>query len=1048
MKTTTQAGVALAGAFLLLTWSIGCAAPASASKLTSALHWRSVGPYLGGRVTSVTGVASEPGRFYATYAGGGVWQTDSYGKHWKEISAKDFKTANIGAIAVAPSNPKIIYVGAGDSAPRNTVLTAGGGTGGIYKSTDGGKSWTHLGLRKTNIISWIVVDPKNPDIVYAAALGHLFAPNPQRGVYKSADGGKTWKRVLYVNDKTGAIMLAMDPSNPQVLYAAMWQVSRRPWTLSSGGPGSGIYKTTDGGSNWTNITHNPGLPTGIFGKVGIAVAPSKPSVVYALIQASYKGAPGGLFRSENGGHTWNLVNDSMAITQRAFYYMRVYVGPKDANTIYLPNVGVYVSHDSGKTLHPLHPPHGDNHALWIDPKNPNILIEGNDGGATVSLDGGKKWSTEFNQPTGQFYHVNLDDQFPFHIYGAQQDRGSIESASAVRSGGIGGVWQTVVGGEMSWVVPKPGQPWISYGSGYYSKELKENRHIQQITNISPWPAYKFGVKGAKVKYRFGWWHHPVVTVTDHPNELLVGANVLFKTTDGGLHWKTISPDLTRNDKSKQQRSGGPISKDVTGEEMFDTISAIAISPLNGKHIWTGSDDGLVYVTRDGGTHWDQVRPPKLPKWSTISAIQLSHRHQGTAFVAASRYMWDDFHPYLYKTTDYGNHWTQITSGLPASEYVTSVVQDRNDPDLLFAGTSSTVYMSLDDGNHWQPLTLNLPAVRVTDVAIQGAQHSLVISTFGRAFWVLDNLQFVEQLASAKVADDHPYVFKPQQTWLVKRRTGGFGARTRTGNAGKNLSAGATVFFHLPSDYNGRTPVKLSFTTQDGKLIRTYTLPVKPEKTHVAKTVVLKKHEKPKKLHPGMNRFLWNLRYPNAVDINGIFNTSDGAAKPMGPEVLPGKYDVVLHYGHHTQRQSFVIKLDPRLDTTHAQLQQRFALQMRLYQALNQLDTTVNQAIDARDALKKATANSSNSGSDANKVLAQLEHGIDDVVDLKIQSSEGELVFPGRLRAHLSQIAEQVGRAFVAPTASMRQVADMYIAHERKAVKSLQANIHRAKETLK
>ncbi|MGH9484310.1 MAG: WD40/YVTN/BNR-like repeat-containing protein, partial [Terriglobales bacterium] len=618
---------------LCLVLPLAIMAQTPSASLTSALSWRSVGPYSGGRVTSLAGIGSEPSVFYMGTAGGGVWKTTNYGHSWRPITEKFFKpntSGTVGAIAIAPSNSKIIYVGTGDSAPRNTVLTGAG----MYKSTDGGKTWNYIGLGNTHIITWILIDPQNPDVVYVAALGHLFGPNPQRGVFKTTDGGQTWKKILYVNDHTGAITMAMDPSNPQVVYAAMWQMTRRHYTFSSGGPGSGLYKSTDGGATWSNISHRPGLPTGIFGKIGVAVAPSDPNVVYALIQADFEGQAGGLFRSDNAGQTWRLINKSMDITQRAFYYGRVFVDPKDANTIYLPNVGVYVSRDAGKKLIALRPPHGDNHAFWVNPDNPQILIEGNDGGAAVSLDGGKDWSSESNQPTGQFYHVNLDDQFPFHIYGAQQDRSSVEGSS----GAPAGVWTNVRGGEMSWVLPTPGKPWITYGSGYYGKEWRENRRTGHVTNVSPWPAYKFGLAGTKIKYRYGWIHHAGLFL--NPQTLLLGANVLFETTDQGQHWKVISPDLTRNDPSKLGRPGGPISADVTGEEMFDTISSIAASPLNQQEIWVGSDDGLVHLTTDGGANWTEVRPPQLPTWSTITCIEPSATAAGTAYVSASRFDWD------------------------------------------------------------------------------------------------------------------------------------------------------------------------------------------------------------------------------------------------------------------------------------------------------------------------------------------------------------------------------------------------------------------------
>ena len=1023
---------------LFLASAAAPAAPVPVGKLTSALQWRSVGPYTGGRVTTVAGIADEPNVFYMGTAGGGVWKTDDYGHGWKSISDKDFKSNNIGAMAIAPSNSRIIYVGTGDSAPRNTVLTGEG----MYKSTDGGKSWQYIGLGDTHIISWIIVDPTNPDVVYVAALGHLFASNPDRGVFKTTDGGKTWKKILYVNEGTGAISLAMDPSDPGVLYAAMWQMSRKHWTFASGGPGSGIYKSTDGGASWTNISHRPGLPTGIFGKVGLAVAPSRPNIVYALIQADYKGQAGGLFRSDDAGRSWKLANNSMDITQRAFYYMTVFVDPKDPDTIYLPNVGVYVSHNGGKKLTALHPPHGDNHVLWINPSNPQLFIEGNDGGATVTLNGGKAWSSEDNQPTGQFYHANLDDQFPFHIYGAQQDRSSVEAPSAMPAGTIPPVWKDIQGGEMSWVVPTPGRPWVTYGSGYYSMEWREDRRTGLITNVSPWPAYKFGLAGSQIKYRYGWIHHAVVFAAKDPKELLMGANVLLQTTDEGIHWKPISPDLTRNDKSKQARPGGPISADVTGEEMFDTLSSIAVSPLTDDVIWTGSDDGLVYLTTDAGRNWRQVRPPTLPAWSTVSCIEASHTDEGTAYVSASRFEWDDFRPYVYKTTDYGRHWTQITSGLPQDQYIESVRQDPNDPDLLIAGTSATVYFSLDGGQQWQPLTLKLPAVRVDDVEIQPEQHAVVLATFGRGFWVLDNLQFLEQLAASEVASDAPHLFKPQQSWLVTRRMGGFGPH---GPGGQNLPSGVTVFFQLPSDYNGSTPVKLSFSDASGKLVRSFPLHLekktKPAPPSENPAVARKEsEEKATGVHAGMNRFQWDLRYADAVDVKGIYNSFFAAAPPVGPEVLPGTYYATLTYGDTTQKQPFVVKLDPTLQTTQAELQQRFDLLMRVHDALNRLDTNLNQAIDARDALQKAMTDKHVSARKAKREIDHLNRDIDGLVDLKIQSGEGALVYPGRLRAWLTSIAGQVSMAFVPPTPAMVEVADGYVSDAIAGASRLRSDI--------
>ncbi|MGH8280158.1 MAG: WD40/YVTN/BNR-like repeat-containing protein [Gammaproteobacteria bacterium] len=1026
--------------------AIGLPAAQSAAlapaELTAALQWRSVGPYVGGRTIAVSGVAQQPNVFFVGATGGGVWKSENYGATWRNISDGYFSNANIGAIAVAPSNPDVIYVGTGESDIRNTLLTGDG----MYKSTDAGKTWKHVGLADTHIISWIVVDPNNPDVVYAAAMGHVWAPNAERGVFKSTDGGATWNKVLYVNDQTGAITLAMDPANPQVLYATMWQAYRRHWTMSSGGPGSGIYKTTDGGAHWTNITHNAGLPSGIFGKAGIAVAPSNPNVVYALIQAktSNPAKPGGLFRSDNAGQTWAMVNDSSNITQRAFYYMRVYVNPKDPNTIYLPNVGVWESHDAGKTLIELHPPHGDNHAFWINPNNPEILIEGNDGGATVTQDGGKTWSQEHNQPTGQFYHVNLDNQFPFHIYGAQQDEGSTEGPSAVAAGGIPGTWTRIQGGESAWVVPQPGAPWITYASGYYSLLWREDRKTGLIQSINPTGDFAEGAAADELKYRFAWIHHPILFAPGNPQELLEGSQYVLKSMDHGQTWTEISPDLTRNDKSKQVRPGGPISADVSGAEAYETISSIAVSPLNDNVIWAGTDDGLVHVTTDGGVHWSAVHPAGLPEWITITCIEASHDAPGTAYLTASHYQWDDFKPYVYMTTDYGAHWIELAAGLPDNQYVESIRQDPNDPNLLFLGTSKTVFVSFDGGLHWSSLALNLPPVRVSDIAIQPDQHAVVLATHGRAFWVLDNLQFLEQAGKAQVAADEPYLFAPQQTWLVKRSSGGFFSAP---DQGENLATGATVFFHLPANFNSHTPVKLSFTTASGALIRSFTLPVAPVKNLGVPDETLKSPP----LHPGMNRFQWDLRYPNAVEVQGFWVPSPAGgdnATTIGPQVVPGTYYAVLDYNGRVSKQPFAVKLDPRLSTTQAELQARFDLLMQLHVALNTLDTRLNQAIDARDQLQKAVSSRQVSASRAQAALSALDNTMGQLVELRIQSAEGTLVYEPKLRTHLAYIADDTSLGFVAPTVAQQQAAAKRMAEARVGEASLQTAISQADALLR
>ncbi|HKS93717.1 MAG TPA: glycosyl hydrolase [Gammaproteobacteria bacterium] len=1025
---------ALLAPALLLAMPAARTAVLSPAQLTGELHWRSVGPFVGGRVIAVSGVAQQPNLYYMGAVGGGVWKSDNYGHTWENISDKYFDNNNIGAIAVAPSDPKVIYAGTGESDIRNTFLTGDG----MYKSTDAGKTWNRIGLADTHVISRIVVDPKNADIVYVAALGHVWSSNSERGVYKSTDGGKTWKKILYVNDQTGAIDLTMDPANPQILYAAMWEAYRRPWTLSSGGPGSGIYKSTDSGKTWTNITHSAGLPTGIFGRVGLAIAPSNPDVLYAIIQAQYQGEAGGLFRSDDAGRHWALVNHAMSLTQRAFYYSTVFVDPKDPNTLYAPQVAaLWVSHDGGKTFSKLHTPHGDNHALWINPANPQIMIEGNDGGATVTQDGGKTWSQEHNQPTGQFYHVNLDNQFPFHIYGAQQDEGSSAGPSAVPDGGIPtDAWQDVRGGESSWVVPQPDAPWITYASGYYAVMFRDDRRAGIVQSITPAPIYYDGAAADKLQYRFGWIHHPILFVPGNPQELLNGAQYVLRSLDYGVTWTVISPDLTRDDKSTQGRPGGPISADVSGAEVFPTITAMAVSPINDSIIWTGSGDGLVYLTTDNGEHWTPVRPPSLPAWSTVTCIEASHRDPGTAYLTASRYQWDDFKPYAYKTTDYGKHWTALTSGLPDDQYLESVRQDPNDPSLMFLGTSKTVFVSFDSGSHWASLALNLPAVRISDIAIQPDQHAVVLATHGRAFWVLDNLQFLEQLGKAQVASDQAYLFAPQQTWLVKRSLGEF---TRP-DEGENLAPGAAVFFNLPADYDGHSPLTLSFTAADGTLIRSFALPL-----------VNKGTNKSQPLHPGMNRFQWNLRYPDATEVTGFHPpfVDDGYDDQLtGPDVLPGTYFAVLDYRGTVSKQPFEVRLDPRLTTTPQQLQARFKLLMQIRDTLDSLDGKLNQAIAARSALQKAVTDAKVSTRRARTALAALDRDIGDLVQLKIKSSEGDLVYEPMLRSHLALLANDIEINYMPLTQVQKQGYAILSGRARTGEARLQSDINQAEKLLK
>ncbi len=1012
LRTTT-----IAVAFTLAAASIAAGDQAAGQSIVAKLAWRSVGPFIGGRVVAVAGV---PGRnlFYMGAVDGGVWKSTDYGIKWVNISDGTLPgdSNSIGAIAVAPSNPNVIWAGTGESDIRGDMITGDG----VFKSTDAGKTWAYAGLRDTHTTSAIAIDPRNAGVVYVASMGHAFAPNADRGVFKTTDGGKTWTKVLFVSDATGAIALSMDPQHPATLYAAMWQAQRQPWKLTSGGPGSGLYKSTDGGAHWTNLSHNPGYPRGVLGRIGVGVAASDPRVVYSIVQAK----AGGIFRSDDGGATWRRTNDDMELRQRAFYYMSVYVDPTNPDTIYVPNVeAAWVSRNGGKTFRSLRPPHGDNHIVWVDPRNPKILLEGNDGGATVSTDGGETWSGEHNQPTGQFYHVSIDDRFPFHIYGAQQDEGSIEGPSASVSGAISGdEWQRVAYGESTFVAPQPGDPDITYGSGYFSIFLQYDATIGQYRSVSPWPDYQEGASSAELKYRFGWTH-PVLFSPANPKQLLIGSQYVLRSDDYGRTWQTISPDLTRNDPRTEGPTGGPVDLDQTSAEIYPDISSLAVSPLDNNVIWAGSADGPVHVTSDAstgsaqGAHWSAVTPPALPQTAQISSIEPSHVAKGTAYLTASRYMWDDFHPYVYETQDYGAHWTAMTAGLPSDQSAFVVRQDPNDANLLFLGTKSSVYVSFDGGAAWQPLALNLPKVQVRDLAIDTRQGAVVAATHGRAFWVLDNLALLEQLSRSGLAaaNGAPQVFAPQTAWLTHAYEA---SAYPVSGAGENPPFGATVFFNVPASYNGKTPVTLTFSDASGAAVRAFALHLKtkPQPTPAAPLFASAARERQADfeatgIRAGANRFQWDLRYPDATQVTGFqppIAAGGEEDQVSGPVVLPGTYTATLDYGGTATRASLAVALDPRIHVQPDALAARFALEQRIHATLDALDRKVNEALALR----------SHAGPNA-----ALDSAIAGVVQLKITSSEGDLLNEAKLHDRLAFLAADIEMAYDRPTAAQSAVFD-------------------------
>lgn len=989
---------------------VAAATQSPAQQLIGKLSWRSIGPYIGGRSVAVAGIPSQPNVFYFGGVQGGVWKSENYGANWTNIT--DDKIPGIadpiGALAIAPSNSNIIYAGTGEADIRQDFDTGDG----VYKTTNGGKSWSYAGLRDTHMIAKLAIDPRNPNVVYAASMGHVFKSNSNRGIFKTTDGGATWHKVLFVNDQTGGIDLSMDAHNANVLYAAMWQAQRQPWKLTSGGPGSGLYKTTDGGAHWTKISTNPGFATGIFGKIGVSVAPTNSRIVYAIVQAG----DGGVFRSNDAGATWKRVNSEWKLRQRAFYYTAIFVDPTNAEVAYAPEVdAVYKTKNGGKTWSGLQTPHGDNHIVWVNPRNSRIILVGDDGGGTVSVDGGDTWSSEHNQPTGQFYKVALDDQFPFHVFGPSQDEGAFEGPSADVGAGIAPeAWHPVALGESTYVAPDPDDHDVTYGSGYYSSFVRLNYKTGDEKNVSPWPRYMAGASSAETKYRFGWTH-PIFFSPADPHELLVASQVVFSSMDKGQTWKIISPDLTRNDPSTEGPSGGPVYWDQTGAETFPDIASLAVSPIDANLLWAGSADGLVHVTTDHGAHWTLVTPPQLPQWAQISSIEPSHTQKGTAYLTASRYQWDDYHPYVYETTDYGAHWTTITSGLPSDQYAFAVRQDPREPQLLFVGTRSTAYVSLNGGTQWMPLTLNLPGVQVRDLAIDTREGELVAATHGRAFWIMDNIAVLEQLARQSTQSvATAQLFTPETAWLSNAYGGS--EFFSPDNTGENPRYGGSIFYNLPPNYNGSVPATISFLDANGTTVRSFTLhhkPAHPAKLSLEQILNLDEAQRRQRAldrvtaaQAGMNRFQWDLRYPPAYDYPGFRSvpTDDWPDVGDGPTIVPGNYTVVLQYGSQRLQAPLKVQLDPRFHATPADLQARLALEMELLNSIDRLDRAILAATSTRERLPAAQRSA-------------LDDEIASLTLLHVSSSEYDVIHPTKVREQLAFLMNSLEAAYAKPTAA-------------------------------
>ena len=999
--------------------------------LLKALQYRSIGPYRGGRSAAVAGVPSQPFVFYYGATGGGVWKSTDGGINWESISdGSVFGTGSVGAIAVADSDPNTIYVGMGESPIRGNVSRGDG----VYKSTDAGKTWKRIGLEDTSQIARIRIHPKNPDLVYVAALGHVWGPNDQRGVFRSKDGGKTWEKVLSRGPKAGACDLIIDPTNANVLYAAFWEVYRKPWTLESGGPNGGIFKSTDGGDTWTELTRNNGLPKGTIGNIGITVSPANPDRIWAIVEAE----EGGVFRSDNGGTSWTRVNEERRLRQRAWYYTRIYADPKNADTVYVLNTGFYRSNDGGRTFTGISVPHGDNHDLWIAPDDPNRMIESNDGGANVSFNGGRSWSDQ-DQPTAQFYRVALDNDFPYNVYGAQQDNSTVRIASRTTDVGIGtSDWYDVGGGESGWIAPSPKDSQIVFAGSYGGLTTRYDHRTGQFRDVNPYPDNPMGAGADVLKYRFQW-NFPLVFSPHDPNKLYCAANVLFMSTDEGSSWQIISPDLTRNDKSKQASSGGPITKDNTSIEYYDTIFTVMESPVQAGTIWTGSDDGLVQLTRDGGKNWSNVTPPSsiMPEWIQINSIEASPHDPGTAYVAATMYKFDDNKPYLYKTTDYGKSWKKITNGIPATAFTRVIREDPNKRGLLYAGTETGMYISFDNGEHWQSFQLNLPIVPITDLAIQKRDNELVVATQGRAFWIFDDLPVLHQMMDAGgfSAAGETKLFAPKESY---RMPGGGGFPLGpTATVGRNPANGVVVYYSLKT--KPASDVDLEFFDPAGKSIRKFTAKVKREGSAPAAAPAGPPPGEgsfgggappPLPTEVGLNRFVWDTRYADAVRFPGMILW---AGETRGPKVPPGTYQVKLTVDGKTQTQNFEIKADPRLTTTPADYAKQLELGLKIRDKLSETHNAIVEIRDVRkqveDLLKRVSGQPNfkvvnDAGTALNKKLTEIEETL---YQTKNQSSQDPLNFPIRLNNKLAALGGVVGGAEAAPTTQSYAVYDELVA---------------------
>jgi photosystem II stability/assembly factor-like uncharacterized protein len=966
-------------------------------KLYHALEWRSIGPFRGGRSAAVTGVPGKPNLFYMGATGGGVWKTTDAGNTWNNIS-DGFFGSSIGSVAVSEWDNNVIYVGQGEGTVRGNVSYGHG----VWKSTDAGKTWSFSGLKDSKHIPRIRIHPKNPDLVYAAVLGDLFKSSEERGVYRSDDGGKNWKRILFANADAGAVDLCMDPNNPRVLYASMWRIRRTPYSLESGGAGSAIYKSTDGGETWKNISTNEGLPKGIWGISSVSVSPINSNRVYAIIENEN----GGVYRSDDGGATWRKMNEDRNLRQRAWYYTKIYADTKDEDICYVMNVSYHKSKDGGKTFQSYNAPHGDHHDLWIAPEDNQRMVIADDGGAQVSFDGGENWTTYHNQPTAQYYRVVTDNHFPYRIYGAQQDNSTQRIAHRTDGFSIGERdWEPTAGGESGHIAVDPTDNDVVYGGSYDGLLTRVNHNTGEERNINAWPDNPMGHGAEGAKYRFQW-NFPIFFSPHNPKKLYAASQHLHVSYNAGESWELASPDLTRNDPTKLGPSGGPITKDNTAVEYYCTIFAVAESPYEKDLILAGSDDGLLHITRDGGKNWSKLSVTGLPEWTMINSIDFSPFEKGAAYVAATSYKSGDYKPYLFKTKDYGKTWTKITDGIDASHFTRVVRTDLKRKGLLYAGTEFGMYISFDDGASWKPFQLNLPIVPITDLTIKN--DNLIAATQGRSFWLIDDLTPLHQLNSTIASSDF-HLFKPMPSYRMNGGQGGFRGASKT--EGKNHPGGVMIHYYVKD--TAKTVASLEIMEMNGQLIKKFA--TKPDK---------KLKEEQLRIKLGMNRHVWNMRYADAEGFDGLIMW---AASLTGPKAVPGTYKAKLTVNGKSMETEFDIVKDPRTSGTAADIKAQFDFSISVRDKLSDTHKAIKKIRTAREQINRVTEPMK--GKDDMKEVTDMAKAIlDDMKKIeealyqtKNRSGQDPLNFPVRLNNKLAALGSEVDGSDYKPTEQVKAV---------------------------